>query len=177
MPYSTPNEVRLVLQGFADPTQGDDPDYTPAQLSDAQLEYEISNADEEINATLRRRYSLPLPTPVPLVLRNLSIDIAAALLDMQFRGSREYASELAPSRIRYDRARLILDRISTGDYPLYNDGEGPSMVGDEAVVINPYPGDVLLTREVFPRGLKTIEGTAEYAVEPIPYYPYLRWNG
>ncbi len=176
MAYSTPNEVRLVMQGFADPTQGDDPDYTPAHLSDAQIEYEIGNADEEINSVLRRRYTLPLPNPVPLVLKNLSIDIAAALIDMQYRGSREYVSHLAPSRLRYERARLILDGIAVGDYPLYNEGEGPNADADEAVVINPYPGDVLLTREVFPRGLVGVESSAEYALEPIPFYPYLRWN-
>jgi phage gp36-like protein len=176
MAYSTVADVRLVLEGFNDPNESPDPDYTPALLSDAQIEYEISNADEEINAILRRRYAVPLPTPVPEVLKNLSVDIAAALCDMTFRGSREYASVLAPARLRYERARLILDRISTGDYPLYNEGEGPEQVGDTSIVINPYPGDILLTREVFPRGYAMVEGSAEFAelaTVPIPYYPYL----
>lgn len=175
MAYSTAEEVRLVLQGFMDPTQGSDPDYTPAMLLDAQIEYEISNADEQINSVLRRRYALPLPLPVPQVLKNLSIDISSYLLDMQFRGSREYANELAPTKLRYDRALLILDRIATGDYPLYNDGEGPEQVGDEAAVFNPYPGDVLLTTEVFPRGYVPGTTSAEYSeIVPIPYYPYLK---
>lgn len=173
MAYSTVADVRLVLEGFNDPGQTPDPDYTPALLSDAQIEYEIGNADEEINSILRRRYAVPLPLPVPLVLKNLSVDIAAALCDLTFRGAREYASVLSPARLRYERARLILDRISTGDYPLYNPGEGPEEVGDEAIVINPYPGDILLTREVFPRGYPMVEGKAELAEVPIPYYPYL----
>lgn len=178
MPYSVAEDVRLVLQGMSDPGQGNDPDFTPAHLSDAQIEYEIGNADLQIDLILRRRYAIPLPLPFPAVLKNLSIDIAVSLADMQFRGSREYASVLHPARLRYERALLILDRIATGDYPLYNPGEGPSEVGDEAAVFNPYPGDILLTKEVFPRGyVPGLGSSGEYGerqVEAIPYYPYLR---
>jgi phage gp36-like protein len=174
MAYSTVVQVRLVLQGYAEiPTVGD---VTPANLTDAQIGYEISNADEQINAVLRRRYALPLPVPVPLILGNLSIDIAVALSDMIFRGSREYASVIHPARLRYERALLILDRIATGDYPLYNAGEGPAEVGDTSIVINPYSGDILLTTDVFPRGYTPGSG-AQFAEEPIPYYPYLRPRG
>jgi phage gp36-like protein len=175
MAYSTPVQVRVVLQGFLDSNQGD-PDITPSNLSDAQIEYEISNADEQINAVLRRRYETPLPEPVPLVIRNLSVDIAAALSDMTFRGSKEYASPLSPFRLRYERALLILDRIATGDYPIYNESESPMPIGG-SIVINPYgDGDVLLTREVFPRGYDPAHEGSEFAetIQPIPYYPYLR---
>ena len=151
-----------------------DPDRTPALLSDAQIEYEISNADEQINMVLRRRYITPLPEPYPVVIRNLSVDITASLSDMLFRGSKEYASALSPARLRYERALLILDRIATGDYPLYNEGEGPTIEGAGSIVINPYPGDILLTKEVFPKGYVGIGGDTEYAEVPIPYYPYTR---
>jgi phage gp36-like protein len=173
MAYSTATEVRVVLAGFIDPLAGQDPDYTAAKLSDAQIEYEISNADEQINAVLRRRYSLPLPIPVPAILKNLSIDIAVAQADMIYRGSREYASELSPARLRYERAKAILDSIATGDYPLYNVDEGPEEVGDTAIVINPYKGDVLLTKEVFPRGYTPgNEDNGEYSeVIRAPYRP------
>lgn len=183
MPYSTADDVRLVVQGMIDTSQGEDPDYTPAHLSDAQIEYEISNADLQIDAVLRRRYSLPLPEPVPPVIKNLSIDIAASLVDMQFRGSREYASVLHPARLRYERALLILDRIATGDYPLYNDDDplAPSAIGDEAAVFNPYKGDVLLTKEVFPRGYipgNEGNGSDEYAQAIIPQpWNYRGGNG
>jgi phage gp36-like protein len=170
MAYSTVADVRSILAGWSESSP--DPDLTASQLSDAQIEYEIGNADEEINSVLRRRYALPLPLPVPLILKNLSTDIAAALSDMTYRGSREYATVLAPARLRYDRARLILDRIGTGDYPLYNPGEGPDEVGDSSIVINPYPGDILLTEEVFPRGLAELHGDAELATKMIPY-PYV----
>jgi phage gp36-like protein len=171
MAYSTVAQVRVVLNGFVDPGPVD-PDVTPSALSDAQIEYEISNADEQINAVLRRRYTLPLPTPVPLILQNLSIDIAAAQCDLIFRGSREYASILHPARLRYDRALLILDRIATGDYPLYNAGEGPEISTEAgSIVINPYKSDVLLTKEVFPRGYRPVDKDAEFSeTDLIPYW-------
>lgn len=176
MAYSTPSQVRVVLQGFVDPSPSD-PDRTPALLSDAQIEYEISNADNQIDMVLRRRYALPFTVTIPLVLTNLSVDIAAALCDMIFRGSREYESALHPLRLRYERALLILDRIATGDYPLFNPGEEPVVEseGSGSIVINPYDGDVLLTEEVFPRGyVPGSKNGAEYAQVAIPYYPYLR---
>lgn len=172
--YSTVQSVRLVLRGMSDPGKADDPDYTAAQLDDAQIEYEINNADGQIDSILRRRFSLPLPSPVPTVLKNLSTDIAAALCDMTFRGSREYASEFAPARLRYERAIMILDHIANGDYPLYNVGEGPDALGDESVVINPYSGDILLSTDVFPRGNSPdkVANHAEFATVPLPYRRY-----
>lgn len=175
MAYSTAAEVRIVLAGFIDPLSGQDPDYTAAKLSDAQIEYEISNADEQINSVLRRRYALPL-SPVPAILKNLSVDIASALCDEIYRGSREYASDLSPARLRYERAKEILNSIATGDYPLFNVGEGPEEVGDSAIVINPYKGDVLLTKEVFPRGYTPgTDDNAEYSESEIIHAPYHRY--
>lgn len=172
MSYSTVEEVRTVLRGWVESPI--EPDVTPSALSDAQIEYEIGNADEQINAVLRRRYTLPLPIPVPAILKNLSVDIAAALSDMIFRGSREYQSPLSPARLRYERALLILDHIANGDYPLYNAGEGPELPTEAgSIVINPYKGDILLTKEVFPRGYIPGENDAEFAEELIPFSPYL----
>jgi phage gp36-like protein len=176
MAYSTVTQVKLVLQGYVDPGPVD-PDRTPTLLSDEQIGYEISNADEQINAVLRRRYIIPLPEPIPLIIRNLSIDIAAALADEIFRGSREYASPLSPARLRYDRALLILDRIAAGDYSIYNEDEAPENIGGESIVINPEfdQSGLIGVRDVFLRGLgKLTSGDAEYAEELIPYYPYLR---
>lgn len=165
MPYSTKEQVRELLRGLD--STGDQYDSTPDDLTDTQIEYEITNADNQIDLSLRRVYPLPLPEPIPAVINTLSIDIAASLSDMTYRGSREYQSELSPFRLRYERALLLLERIAEGTYPLYNDGEGPESGG--AIVINPYPGDVLLTKEVFPRGIK-FGGGAEYAeTERIPY--------
>ena len=179
MTYSNVQAVRLVLVGFIDPaTNGDDPDLTPAMLTDAQIEYEIGNADGHIDSILRRRFVLPLPDPVPLVIKNLSTDMAASLCDMTFRGSREYPNEFSPARLRYQRGQEILMHIANGDYPLYNPGEGPDMVGDESIVINPYKGDILLSTDVFPRGNSPdrIAG-GEYSQIALIHAPYYRdWS-
>lgn len=176
MTYSTVEEVRSILRGFVDGVSAD-PDVVPSKLSDAQIEYEIKNADAQIDGALRRRYDLPLPVPVPNIIQVISCDIAAALCDMTFRGSREYPAELAPFRLRYERAKDMLESIASGDYPIYNEGDGPGEVGGN-IVINPYPGDVLLTEEVFAHGGPFDGGRGDGSAEmaQIPYYPYLKYR-
>lgn len=176
MAYSTMQDVRLILSGFADPHLAEDPDYTPAMLGDAQVEFAISDADSQIDSVVRRIYNVPLVAPVPSIIHSVSVDIAAYLCDMVWRGSRELPSELSPTRILYDRALRLLDRIGRGELPLYNVGEGPDPVGNTSVVINAYPDDVLLDRDVYPRGNSPdkVGSGAEYSTVPIPYHP--PWN-
>lgn len=177
MAYSQVKDVRLVLRGFSDPGMSDDPDYTPAMLDDAQVEWAIKDADSQINAVVRKIYNVPLPDPVPDIIVTLSTDMAAVIADNMFRGSREYATELAPARLLWDRCTRILGSIGNGSTPLYNVDEGPEPVGNESVVINPYPDDVLLDREVFPRGNSPDKTgiKVEYATVPMPQNPY-GWN-
>jgi hypothetical protein len=170
MAYSTKEEVRQILEGLVE--VGGNRDFTAAGLTDAQVEYEIGNADSQIDLALRKRgYTTPLPPPVPSIIHFLSVDIAVAQCDMIFRGSREYANENHPARMRYDRARRLLLQIVDSDYPIYNPGEGPEIAAIyDAELVNPYPGDVLETKDVFPRGakfLRTHDG-AEYAEESYP---------
>jgi phage gp36-like protein len=99
MAYSKVQDVRLVLRGFADPDLQDDPDYTPAMLDDAQIEWAIRDADSQIDSVVRRIYATPLPDPVPEIIISLSTDMAAVLATHLWRGSREYANELAPARV------------------------------------------------------------------------------
>lgn len=174
MAYSTVRAVRLVLKGWTDPHMADDPDYTPAMLDDAQIEYAIGDADSQIDAVLRRIYLVPLQDPIPDLVISLSTDMAAVLCDAMWRGSREYASELAPARILWTRCSRVLDRIGNGNLQLFNVGEGPEQVGNEIVVINPYPGDIMLDSDVYPRGNSPdrVGQGAEYTTRPIPQTPY-----
>lgn len=154
----------------------DDPDYTPAMLEDAQIEWAIRDADSQIDSVLRRIYAVPLPDPVPDIVVAMSIDMAAVLADNIWRGSREYATELAPARVLWTRCMRILDSIGKGSLQIYNAGEGPDPVGNEAVVINIYTGDILLDRDVYPHGNSPDKASnkAEYTTVPIPYHP--PWN-
>jgi hypothetical protein len=98
--------------------------------------------------------------------------MAAVIADGMFRGSREYANDLAPARVMWDRSTRILRDIGRGNIQLYNEGEGPEEVGNVSVVINPYPGDILLDTDVYPRGNSPdASGRAEYSTVPIPYHP------
>lgn len=176
MAYAEVRDVRLILRGWADPHMSDDPDYTPAMLDDAQIEYAISDASAQIDTVLRKIYALPLPDPIPDIIHTLATDMAAVLCDNIWRGSREYANELSPPRITWDRCNGILRDIGRGTLQLYNAGEGPPQVGNESVVINPYPGDVLLDTDVYPRGNSPDRvGKAEYSTVPMPSSPY-GWN-
>jgi hypothetical protein len=145
-------------------------------LGDAQIEWAIRDADSQINSVLRKIYAVPLPDPVPDIVTSLSTDMAAVLSDNMWRGSREYANELSPARLMWDRCTRILTSIGSGNYQLYNAGEGPDQVGNEVVVINPYDGDILLDRDVYPKGnspdvMAGGDGKAQYATVPIPYHP------
>lgn len=177
MAYSNRQDVRLVLRGFGDPGLAEDPDYTPAMLDDAQIEWAIKDADAQINAVLRSIYAVPLPDPLPDIIITLSTDMAAVLADSMFRGSREYANELSPARLMWDRCARILRDIGKGNVQLYNEGEGPEEIGNTSVVINPYDGDILLDTDVYPRGNSPdvmAGGKAEYAVVPMPHHS--QWN-
>lgn len=173
MAYSTVQDVRTVLRGFSDPHMEDDPDYTPAMLGDAQIEWAIRDADAQIDGVLRRIYAVPLPDPVPDIVVTLSVDMAAVLSDAIWRGSREYSSELAPARVMWTRCMRILDSIGKGAIQIYNVGEGPDPVGNEAIVINVYEDDILLDRDVYPHGNSPDKASnkAEYTTVPIPYHP------
>jgi len=176
MAYSEMRDVRLILRGWSDPHMSDDPDYTPAMLDDAQIDYAIADADSQINAVLRSIYAVPLPEPTPDIIVTLSTNMAAVIADSIYRGSREYANELAPARLLWARSTRILDRIGRGIVQLYNVGEGPEKVGNAAVVINPYPGDIMWDTDVYPRGNSPdrVHEKAEYAQVPIPQSPYHR---
>lgn len=176
MAYSTKEQVRQLLKGVVEITGAElGGDYTPDKLSDDQIEYEIRNADEQINASLRRQYKVPLEGELPVILNTLSVDIAASLCDMTFRASREYANELSPFRLRYERANLLLERIAEGTYPIFNEGESPENPGGGAIVINPYDGQLLEDRDVFPRGGPFVNNQ-EFGERIVSRNPHRMWG-
>lgn len=133
MAYSTPAEVREVLVAHAEP---EDKDVTAAELTDEQLEYAIASADTEIDAYISIQVALPLQLPAPTLIHQLSIDIACYMADLMFFSQQTMSSQ-APSQLRYDRARRILenirsgrmrlpieDTVASGDY-LFNNPESP----------------------------------------------------
>jgi phage gp36-like protein len=117
----------------------------PDVLDSDQVQQDIDDADTQIDMALTRRYDTPFVDPIPSAIKFISLNIAAYLCDMRFRGSREYESERYPFPLRYDRARRLLDDLGSGRR-LLNESED-----DFSEVINPYEGTLMNTRHIFTR--------------------------
>lgn len=117
----------------------------PDVLDSDQVQQDIDDADMQIDAALTRRYPVPFAEPVPAAIKFISLNIAAYLCDLRFRGSREYESERYPFPLRYDRARRLLDDLGSGRR-LLSESED-----DFSEVINPYEGTLMNTQHIFTR--------------------------
>ena len=93
-------------------------------LDEENLAAARSDAQDEIDARLALRYTVPF-APVPDLIRRLTIAIAAYLADLNFRENRDMQTELNPVRLRYDRAQTILGQLSTGEAVIPPDGSDP----------------------------------------------------
>jgi phage gp36-like protein len=101
MGYSDVETVRLVLSSdMAEETGG-----TAADLSDAQIQYEIDSATANIDSELRIVYVVPFD-PVPFIIKSICTDIAAYRTDLNYRKSREYDSQNMPIILRYNLALM-----------------------------------------------------------------------
>lgn len=144
--YTTVADVRAKLYGSQDyPISGRGVG-TAADISDAQIETEIENAEGQIDSALAQRYPVPFDAgSVPSLVTQLTSDIAAYLSDLSYRGGagRQYDSKLNPLALRYERAVALLERLRTAESDLPGqdelpDGEGGSTGG--ASVHNRYEG-------------------------------------
>ena len=141
--YCTAQEVRSLLKGTAE-ADSDNLEYvgTGAELSDEDINREIVNAAAQIDSVLDKKFTVPFD-PAPELIHQLNIDIAAFLVDLTYRKSREYESQNYPIIMRYNRAKEILEFLRTGAMTLPID-DGTERSG--AFVINRY-GPSLFTWE------------------------------
>lgn len=158
MGYANREDVRRLLVG----ARSDEQNRTPDVLDNDQIDDDIAAAEAQVNVSLDRRYTVPFVTPIPAMIKFITIDIAAYLADMRYRGSREYAGNTHPMQLRYDRARRLLDDLGSGRRLLEGANE------DEAIVINPYDGTLMSTRHIWTR---YPEGQIEPDAASLPY-PY-----
>lgn len=142
MLYCTVEDVRKLLVGNR---EDDDLNVNPNVLDSDQIQEEIENAEAQIDMALKRRYETPFEEPIPVAIRHITIDIAAYLCDLRFRGSREYENERYPFPLRYDRARRLLDDLGSGRRLL------DQVSDDFAEAINPYDGNMFGTQHIFTR--------------------------
>lgn len=141
MSYCTVDDVKLVLKGVSGglPAAAD-------KLDEFQLEDAITNAQIEVDLALSSFYVTPM-NPVPEVIRQLTRDIAVYLADLTFRMSKDYGDAANPIRLRYGRARNLLDGILSGRY--YIDVDDAQLRIGTSEVINPYEGDLITVEHLF----------------------------
>lgn len=141
MSYCSVEDVKLVLKGAAGILPA-----TATSLNDIQLQDSINNAQTEVDLALSSFYVTPL-NPVPEVIRQITRDIAVYLADLTFRMSKDYGDGSNPIRLRYSRARNLLDGIVSGRY--YIDVDESQLRSGTSEVINPYDGDLITVEHLF----------------------------
>lgn len=117
--YATPDDVRSVVA-----RDQDRPEQTAAVMDDNQLEASVANAQAEVDAKLRNRYTVPF-SPCPEMVRWITVDIAAYLSTVNYRQEEEDLQPTDPVALRYARALALLKCIQDGDADL-DDGAGGS---------------------------------------------------
>lgn len=145
MLYCEVEDVELIVKG----TSGDLP-AAADKLEPEQIQQAIDDAENEVNLALSNFYVTPVVTdhePTIAVLKHITANIAAYLADLTFRMSKEYGSGANPLRLRYTRARSLLDGVLSGRYRLMVP-EVNLQTGTSAV-INPYEGDLITVEHLF----------------------------
>lgn len=153
MAYCVVEDVRKILSG----TRGADSDVNANMnansLDDDQIEYAISDADQQINSALRKKYFVPIlvgglaPGVVPAEIFTLSVNIASYNAYLIYRQDREFASPLASVILRYQRATVTLTGISDGTVELPID---EMIVKDDLqTVFNAYDGPLFPSSNIF----------------------------
>lgn len=115
--YATAEDVRTVLARDPGKRQG-----TAAVMDDNEINVNILDAESEINARLRGRYSIPFEAPVPLLVHNIAVDFGAYLATLTYRQGRDLEAT-DPVVLRYARAYKLLCSIADGQADL-DTGDG-----------------------------------------------------
>lgn len=146
MAYCSVDDVKLVLQG----TSGELP-AAADKLDETQIHVEIENAQCEVDAALSNFYITPLTAVPGLVLPDIIMyitrDIAVYLCDLTFRMSKEYGGGASPIRLRYSRAKDLLNGLLNGKYTLDVPEDARRSTNGE--VFNPYEGDLITVEHLF----------------------------
>ncbi len=126
--YTTTADLRLALApGGVDQRVGD----TAAGLPDAELTDAITEASNEVDLRLARRYAVPF-VPPPAIIAQLARDIAAYGATLVHRRGNPIEAD-HPVRLRHDKAERLLDRLAKGEIEI----EGASGGDDvQATVVN-----------------------------------------
>lgn len=139
MPYAVPDDVRDALN----PTGSSTDVGSASGMTEDALTAAIGRAQDEIDARLRGTYAVPFPDPVPGLVKDVTIKVAAYLATLTFRQG-EVLDTRAPVWLAYEDALDVLKGLADGSILLPPEdappapGTGPGGV----TVINQYAGDL-----------------------------------
>lgn len=138
-PYAAAEDVRAAVTRDTNAPTG-----TAASMADDQLELAIKAAQAEIDGKLRGRYTVPFPAPIPFLIWQITVDIAAYRATLRFRQSKDLTRE-DPVALTYQAAQHLLSGIATGGVDL-DVGDGATVetatAGGIRPPINPYSGQL-----------------------------------
>jgi phage gp36-like protein len=136
--YATAEDVRRVLARDSTKRAG-----TAAVMEDNEINVNVIDAESEINARLRGRYSIPFVEPIPLLVHNIAVDFGAYLATLTYRQGRDLEAT-DPVVLRYNRARQLLGAIADGkaDLDTGDGGGAATSIGSIGTPINRNAGKV-----------------------------------
>jgi phage gp36-like protein len=134
-PYAIADDVRAAVTRDPEQTTG-----TAATMSDAQLELAIRAAQAEVDAALRGRYTVPFPPPIPFLVWQITVDIAAYRATLRYRQGKDL-TQADPVALTHQVARQLLGSISAGKSDLD--------IGDGATVEESTAGGVRPARQPY----------------------------
>lgn len=179
--YCLPGDVRDVLYPGTATTVSSG----AANLDSEFLLQFIAEAENEVNARLAVRYTVPFPDDtVPQVVATITRDLAAFYADASNRGQLAYSGQFDPILMRRDRASTLLDQLAKGQAELGQvivttdgtDGSHGTDAGRAGVVINTVRGGLTRPGMRGGGGDSLNMGGVDWEYHPWgPYGPYGGW--
>lgn len=144
MAYATVSDVRDALNPTGSPT---DPG-SASGMTDEALSEAIGRATDEVNARLAGRYRVPFTDPVPGLITDVTVAVAAYKATLTHRQG-ELLLDRAPVWLAYENALDLLTGLADGSMvlPPPVDGGGGAVGGGGLTVVNPYAGDLFRPRD------------------------------
>jgi len=140
MAYAIAEDVRAAVTRDANNTTG-----TAASMNDDQLELAIRAAQAEVDGKLRGRYTVPFADPLPFLVWQITVDIAAYRATLRFRQSKDL-TETDPVVLAHRASQHLLAGIATGTIDLDVGGDDTEVATSTAGGIrrarNPYEGSL-----------------------------------
>lgn len=117
--YAKESDVQQVLARDLGSVEGN-----AASLNEEVIQEQLERAGAQIDARLATTYTTPFD-PVPRLIRDIAVDVAAYYCGLIFRENRDFETDLHPLLVRYRHADAMLASLATGSAVIPPDGVEP----------------------------------------------------